>query len=122
MNDKHLSKQAISFFVLLAVVVIAAFVRSGWIGGLHALSFAINIVGYIILLVVKLLGATLPSLTEAIVQNVITTVLIWLVCTVFWLGKKRRTHGVKNHCRHSVCMFYSFVVVQYGIKRGKGNK
>ncbi len=88
MNDKHLSKQAISFFALLAVVVIAAFMRSGWIGGLHALSFAINIVGYIILLVVKLLGATLPSLRETIVQNVITTVLIWLVCTVFWFGKK----------------------------------
>lgn len=88
MNDKQVSKQAISFFVLLAVVVIAAFVKSGWIGGLHALSFAINIVGYIILFVIKLLGATLPSLTETIVQNVITTVLIWLVCTVFWLGKK----------------------------------
>lgn len=90
MNNKKISKQTVSFFVLLAVVVVAAFIHGGWIGGLHTLSFLINLVSCLIMFVVKLL-ISIPGFTSTVIQNVITTLLIWIICTAFWLTKKEET-------------------------------
>ena len=85
--NKKITKETIFFFTLLAIVVVAAFVYGGWIGGLHMLSFVVNLIGYLILLVVKLIFA-IPDLTQTIIQNIITTLLIWGVSTGCWLTKK----------------------------------
>ena len=88
--NKKITKETISFFALLALVVVAAFVYGGWIGGLHILSFVINLIALILLFVVKLL-VSIPDSTSTIIQNVITTLLIWGISTGCWLTKKEET-------------------------------
>ena len=92
--NKKITKETVSFFTLLAIVVVAAFVYGGWIGGLHVLSFIINLVAFILLFVVKLLFS-IPDFTSTIIQNVITTLLIWGISTGCWLTKKEETTVAK---------------------------
>ena len=89
-SDKQISKEIIAFVVLLVLIVVTAFVHSGWIGGLHILSAIINIVGYLIVAFVNLLGAVLPYMIDTIIQNVITTVIIWVVCILFCTTRKEK--------------------------------
>ncbi|MBO5067462.1 MAG: hypothetical protein J6C62_03560 [Clostridia bacterium] len=81
-QNKSLNKQAIGFVILLALVVITAFVKGGFIGGLHILSEIINIIGYLFVSVFKLIFS-IPQVAEEVLKRIITTLLV-LGLSAWW--------------------------------------
>ena len=82
-------------FAMLMVILFAVYVHlEGFIGGLHAISLLVNIVGWVIMFLMKML-VSIPDFTSTIIQNVITTVIIWVVCILFCTTRKEEKTAAK---------------------------
>lgn len=93
-QNKSLNKQAIGFVILLALVVITAFVKGGFIGGLHILSEIINIIGYLFVSVFKFIFS-IPQVAEEITKRVVTTLLI-LGLSTWWCVDDYKEQKIVN--------------------------